>query len=375
MTGRNDPCPCGSGIKYKKCCLGRPSIEMNGVLPTDHPVLGYFAKKKAEQDEYRRDYGDVRPPMAVEHQGRRFVVVGNAVHQSADWRTFPDFLLYYIKHIMGKEWWTSQRETPTEDRHEIMKWYDHFKAVEAGLERSEDGLCAVVPDGISNAYLLLAYDMYALRHHGKLQDEVVRRLRKDDQFYGARYELFVAATFVRAGFDVEYEDESDATRKHPEFLATHGNTGLVLAVEAKARHRTILELEGDELADAMRHPKVRSILERAAEKRGDEPLVAMVELSLPPSDSSAVLPWIPGIEEDLDRVVASNGGECPFDLVMFTNTPHRYGRQGEPDPLKHLYAMLPEGSRIPESIADKIGESFTQYGQVPQEFPVEDEMV
>jgi hypothetical protein len=21
-TGRNDPCPCGSGKKYKKCCLG-----------------------------------------------------------------------------------------------------------------------------------------------------------------------------------------------------------------------------------------------------------------------------------------------------------------------------------------------------------------
>jgi len=20
--GRNDPCPCGSGKKYKKCCLG-----------------------------------------------------------------------------------------------------------------------------------------------------------------------------------------------------------------------------------------------------------------------------------------------------------------------------------------------------------------
>ncbi|MBD3334727.1 MAG: hypothetical protein GF355_04370, partial [Candidatus Eisenbacteria bacterium] len=23
-VGRNDPCPCGSGLKYKKCC-GRPS--------------------------------------------------------------------------------------------------------------------------------------------------------------------------------------------------------------------------------------------------------------------------------------------------------------------------------------------------------------
>ncbi|MCE2482866.1 MAG: SEC-C domain-containing protein [Alphaproteobacteria bacterium] len=21
--GRNDPCPCGSGRKYKHCCLGR----------------------------------------------------------------------------------------------------------------------------------------------------------------------------------------------------------------------------------------------------------------------------------------------------------------------------------------------------------------
>jgi uncharacterized protein len=22
-TGRNDPCPCGSGRKYKRCCLGK----------------------------------------------------------------------------------------------------------------------------------------------------------------------------------------------------------------------------------------------------------------------------------------------------------------------------------------------------------------
>ena len=24
--GRNDPCPCGSGLKYKKCCLGKPTV-------------------------------------------------------------------------------------------------------------------------------------------------------------------------------------------------------------------------------------------------------------------------------------------------------------------------------------------------------------
>lgn len=24
--GRNDPCPCGSGKKYKKCCIGKKGI-------------------------------------------------------------------------------------------------------------------------------------------------------------------------------------------------------------------------------------------------------------------------------------------------------------------------------------------------------------
>jgi len=24
--GRNAPCPCGSGRKYKKCCLGRETV-------------------------------------------------------------------------------------------------------------------------------------------------------------------------------------------------------------------------------------------------------------------------------------------------------------------------------------------------------------
>ena len=25
--GRNDPCPCGSGKEYKKCCLGKLEID------------------------------------------------------------------------------------------------------------------------------------------------------------------------------------------------------------------------------------------------------------------------------------------------------------------------------------------------------------
>jgi len=31
-VGRNHPCPCGSGRKFKKCCLNRPSVEPSPPL-------------------------------------------------------------------------------------------------------------------------------------------------------------------------------------------------------------------------------------------------------------------------------------------------------------------------------------------------------
>ena len=36
-VGRNDPCPCGSGLKYKKCCLGKKEIP----LPNNMKELYY----------------------------------------------------------------------------------------------------------------------------------------------------------------------------------------------------------------------------------------------------------------------------------------------------------------------------------------------
>jgi len=38
--GRNDPCPCGSGKKYKKCCLGKPSTQdLSDYLLSKKPVI------------------------------------------------------------------------------------------------------------------------------------------------------------------------------------------------------------------------------------------------------------------------------------------------------------------------------------------------
>jgi hypothetical protein len=34
LPSRNDPCPCGSGKKYKKCCLSKTSAGLTGQRPS-----------------------------------------------------------------------------------------------------------------------------------------------------------------------------------------------------------------------------------------------------------------------------------------------------------------------------------------------------
>ena len=40
-VGRNDPCPCGSGRKFKKCCLGKPEAETQAVMPFQDRSFAY----------------------------------------------------------------------------------------------------------------------------------------------------------------------------------------------------------------------------------------------------------------------------------------------------------------------------------------------
>lgn len=51
--GRNDPCPCGSGKKYKRCCLNAgvdPACEANDVVSHDVPALEYPSSAQMVRD-------------------------------------------------------------------------------------------------------------------------------------------------------------------------------------------------------------------------------------------------------------------------------------------------------------------------------------
>ena len=52
--GRNDPCPCGSGKKYKKCCLSKNSCMLNEKSFLSTFQSSYDYTKDISKELYKR---------------------------------------------------------------------------------------------------------------------------------------------------------------------------------------------------------------------------------------------------------------------------------------------------------------------------------
>ena len=48
--GRNDPCHCGSGKKYKKCCMAKDQATEHKTLEEDWAKAAAAAKEQAEKN-------------------------------------------------------------------------------------------------------------------------------------------------------------------------------------------------------------------------------------------------------------------------------------------------------------------------------------
>jgi hypothetical protein len=209
------------------------------VLPEEaRKALASLAQSEAERIE---KYGHVRPPISTEHAGQTFVAVGPRLLYHSGWKTFHDFLFSYVGFVFEKEWFTNELSQALENRHPLMQWYHFLPEFQAARKgETAKGKIAKVPTPPAqiSALLSFAYDLYKLEHHSLLPERLVTRLKRKDQFQGARYETYVAAAFVRAGFTISLEDEGDLSSSHCEFSAIHGYTGSKYSIEAKSRHRT-----------------------------------------------------------------------------------------------------------------------------------------
>lgn len=349
--GRNDPCSCGSGKKFKKCCLGIRSDKteppkLSKELPED--IKMKIHRHQAEEKIRKERFGEVREIIHADFKGYKFVAVGNQLIYSQNWKTFPDFLITYLGTVLTHEWGNSELEKPAEKRHPIVKWYVGMRHFQTQQTKGTDGVYSAIPDGNMAAYIRLAYDLYVVRDNVLFQKGIIERLKIIDQFQGARYELFATATCIRAGFEIVYEDERDRSRKHTEFMASHKKTGQKIFVEAKSRRRPgVLGFPGNINDIPEFKTGVRRMLNKALSKSVNAPYVIFIDLNMPPTPGKIFeKPWF----QEVWNSIYEDGGPTkerpdPYNLIVMTNHADHYGEDGKPVPSSDtlwVYSKLPK---------------------------------
>jgi hypothetical protein len=196
----------------------------------------HFEKHRTQELQRQRQQGLGRPIISTKFKDYQFVAVANKMYYGK-WRTFADFLGDYVKNVMGPAWGNAELTKPLGERHPVLQWYDKVCHLQAAAHAKAKGELFATPlTGAASAYTRLAYNLYLIAHNGKdIQTRLIERLRDKSGFQGAFFETQVAAWLTRAGFELEFEDESDRSSTHCEFTATHIATGEMFSVEAKYR--------------------------------------------------------------------------------------------------------------------------------------------
>lgn len=117
---------------------------------------------------------------------------------------------------------------------------------------------------------------------------------------------------IRAGFDIELEDETDGRTSHCEFTATHRASGQKLSVEAKFRHST------------QQPPDVGRQLYNALEKKADHPRVVFLEVNdtvRPPDDQPKLLMEVLGRIREFETDQPIKGQPAPPAYLVISNNP------------------------------------------------------
>ena len=266
--------------------------------------------KKLQEEELRiARFGDVRAPISQNFAGHTFVAVGSRLLANPKWKTFHDFLFSYIVSVVESDWFRAELDKRPAEQHPLVQWYHCLHEFQqTRYAGSADGAVRrEVPTAPVIALLAFAYDLYTLEHHSLLPPRLVDRIKLRDQFQGARYETYVAAAFVRAGFSIVLEDESDTSTSHCEFTAVHRTTGSTYSVEAKSRHRAgLLGQAGSPKPVHEIEADISGLLSRALRKNARNSRIVFIDVNCPPEERALLeTDWFNKLASQLKRLEAT----------------------------------------------------------------------
>jgi hypothetical protein len=337
------------------------------------------------EELHKRRFGETRSIIHTKFKGRGVVAVGKTLYFSPKWKTFHDFLIDYLRFCFGMEWGAEELKKPFSERHPVVQWYDALREFHERHKADGADIYSADATGPVMAYLSLAYDLYILQDHSLLQDRLVSRLRNKDQFQGARYETYVAASFVRAGFDIDFEDEGDVARSHCEFSAVDKGTGRRFSVEAKSRHRPgFLGYAGTAQSAEEIKLQVKQLLRKALKKEANHTRVIFIDINMPPQEGSVFEKgWFKDLGDQVLMVAGMGIKDKPTPpaYLFFTNHPVHYVGNEEPEPVPDFLITginMPEFKKEPvnegqavqvlEPAIYKLWDSLKAHNRIPDSF-------
>lgn len=112
--GRNDPCPCGSGLKFKKCCLGKDVHDMRDLeelylkkysirLKKPEDIEGIRSAGRLVLDTLDLVASKIGPGMRTEDINtivHEFTIKNNATPAPLDYRGFPKSVCVSVNEVV-----------------------------------------------------------------------------------------------------------------------------------------------------------------------------------------------------------------------------------------------------------------------------------
>ncbi len=351
-----------------------PTVSFNELSSDMQAAFRKLQAKFEITNNYHNTYFGHSPAIvSAAAFGRRMVAIGGSLVHSNDpnydWPTPSDFLVSYLKSKLGIDWLNQEFQKNLKDQHEVAKWY--MKGV-PNLEK-HDGSGWEKPNGKALALLHLAYDLFVLDHIGKLPAVLIERLKVNDNFNGARYEIFVFATLIRAGFDIVYSDErSGLSGRVPECLATHLESQAQIYVEAKTRNvKNVLGSKQGKSNKICLYDKFKD----AVEKNVNGPYIIFIDTNLPELKAEKGSKKLEKIQAEYRKFETKYKDSMP-NLVCVTNIPFHYGADNSSPNQNMIGLLIP---RRPKHILNSMGKiiasldaSLKKYDFLPKEFNEEE---
>jgi hypothetical protein len=331
---RNEPCVCGSGKKFKKCCL-----------------------LKEKSNDIVNQHVQVEPHLYIVPstvwQGKRIRAIWDKIFFQELNETFHEFLiLVAYKDILGKEFHHKQLQLEDKEKHVTFKWWMSFCQSTHGPSKAfyKDGYGMVMgrtASGNVKSLLQLAYDLFCLQAINQLPSSTIKKLIDMKQYQGTRYEVAITSIMVRAGFKVEFLDDIVKDKIHCEFIAEHKETGQKIGIEAKSRQRPgVLNREGIFNPDEHNRGDIGRLFWKArSQKPGDMPYIIFIDVNLPhtPDTPLEKKGWFEEVKLIYQKYRENAGIEKdPFNALILTNYSYYYsGDQDTPDTNEN-YVILSE---------------------------------